>query len=780
MPLGSTLGGYRIERPLGRGGTGAVFLAWDTTLQRPVALKVMDDGADAETTRARLLKEARNAAALNHPNICTIHEVGGDGATAFIAMEYVDGHSLRQRLDEAGPMTEADALGYGLQTADALAYAHEHGVVHRDLKAANVMITGDGRLKVVDFGLARRADVRLTDATTSESIVPAGVLAGTPYSMAPEQVRGETADARSDVWALGVMLFEMAAGGRPFDAPTVPELFAAILREPPKPWPRRAPAAIRAVVERCLDKDPGRRYANAGEVRLALETIRSGAAPAPASWERWSRSPWLAAAVVLAMLGLVAANVGGVRDRLAVAVSPASAPIRLAVLPFENLTGDPAQQYFSDGLTDEMIAQLGRLHPERLRVIARSSTMRYKERTAPIEAMGRELGVDYVLEGSARREGNRIRINATLIQVRDGTQQWSQSFDRELSGILTLQHDVSRGVSDALALNLLPEERARLSRARQLNPAAYEAYLLGQSRAARLTAADLDRALEYYETAVKLDPDFALAHFGISGVWAARLQIGLVSREQEGGRAADALRKAMELEPLLPEAFIALGNKATWADWDWAAAETHFRRAIDLNASLAEAHAFYSHYLYIVHRPNEGDIEIQRALELDPLNDLVQQFYGMTLQFSGRFERSIEHARTVLKTSPNSPSAWGALTESFYQLGRLDESLDAQRNQLSARPAPAVTAALASGYASGGYREAMRQAAEVRASRNQFWSAAQFYVRAGQPILAIDMLEGAHQRRDQNLPYISVLPVFQPLRSEPRFRTLLQRMNLPM
>ena len=254
METGTTLGTYRIERPLGRGGMGVVFLAYDTTLQS-VALKVLDsDAADTETSRTRLLHEARNAAALNHPNICTIHEVGHDGGTAYIAMEYVEGRSLRDRLDDAGPLPHDEALRYGIQTADALAYAHEHSVIHRDLKAANVMLSAEGRLKVVDFGLARRSDAQFVDATTIASVVPVGVPAGTPYAMAPEQVRGEPADARTDVWALGVLLYEMVTGTKPFVAATVPELFSSILKDAPQPWPSGVAMALRPVIDRCLEK----------------------------------------------------------------------------------------------------------------------------------------------------------------------------------------------------------------------------------------------------------------------------------------------------------------------------------------------------------------------------------------------------------------------------------------------------------------------------------------------------------------------------------------------
>jgi serine/threonine-protein kinase len=375
MVIGEKLGPYAIRQKLGEGGMGAVFLAYDTTLQRPVALKVMGEAGNNETSRRRLLQEARNAAALNHPNICTIHEVGDASGTSFIAMEYVEGHSLRDRLDQRGGLPSDEALRYAMLTADALAYAHEHGVVHRDLKAANVMISSDARLKVVDFGLARRDDTFVTEATTQLSVVPAGVPAGTPYAMAPEQVRGEGADPRTDVWALGVLLYEMATGARPFAAGTVPELFSAILKEPPRPWPSGAPMALRPVVDRCLEKDPARRYQNARDVQLVLDTLQqSGASSVWTAWRyRLTRPRWLATAAALVAIAVISApfDIGGLRDWL----TGGSPPIVLAVLPFENLTGDPDQEYLSDGLTEEMITQLGRVHPRRLKVVARSSAM---------------------------------------------------------------------------------------------------------------------------------------------------------------------------------------------------------------------------------------------------------------------------------------------------------------------------------------------------------------------------------------------------------------------
>jgi non-specific serine/threonine protein kinase len=479
LGAGARLGAYQIERPLGRGGMGVVLLAHDATLRRRVALKVLE-GSPAEGLggRAHLLREARNAAALNHPNICTVYEVGEADGRAFIAMEYVDGRPLSDRL-AGGPLPPDEAVRYGIEAADALAHAHEHGVIHRDLKAANAMVSAEGRLKLVDFGLARREDALAADASAIGSLAAPGVPMGTPYSMAPEQVRGGVTDARTDIWALGVLLYEMASGSKPFTAASMPELFSSILRDAPQPLPGSVPAELRSVIERCLQKWPEDRYQQAADVGAALEGVRAGTRQPRLGWRAMAqRHAWAASVVAgLALAALlVGENAGGIRDWLA-GTAPAAGPIGLAVLPFDNLTGDPEQDYFSDGLTEEMIAQLGRLHPDHLSVIARTSSMQYKDRDASIDEIGRELGVDYVLEGSARRDGARVRVNVTLIRVRDQTQQWADSFDRELLAILTLQSDIARSVAESLSLTLLPPEEARLAGARAVNPEAYEAYL---------------------------------------------------------------------------------------------------------------------------------------------------------------------------------------------------------------------------------------------------------------------------------------------------------------
>jgi len=689
-------------------------------------------------------------------------------------MEFVEGRSLRERIDE-GALTPAETVHLGIQAADALAYAHDHGVIHRDFKAANVMITGDSRLKIVDFGLARRDDPRLSSAMTMSSIMQPGVIAGTPYVMAPEQARGEVTDARTDIWALGVLLYEMVTGGPPFKGRTTPELFSSILKDSPKPWPEHVATEIKPVIERCLEKEPARRYQSAGEVRAALEAIQSGTAPIFTGWRHHlTRRHWLAmAATMLVALAILLGLYLGT-----------GTTIKLAVLPFENLTGDPEQDYFAEGLTDEMITHLGRLHAQRLNVIARTSSMRYKKGAASIDTIGRELGVDYILEGSVRREGTRIRISAKLIQVADQTPRWSDSFDREMAGILSLQNDVARAVATSLALTLLPAEQSQLAGARPVNPEAYEAYLKGLSYVQRLSRADLDTALQHFEMALSKDPQYALAYTGIYKVWGSRQQLGAAPPAVALPARKAALTKAFELDPTLPEVHHAMAGQAI-IDWNWAEADHSFQKAIDLNPSYAEARAFYSQYLNQMKRRGEAMSQIEQAVKLDPLNPQIMSLYGTALNSAQRNEEAITQFRKALTISPQTAVALTGLQGALLGLGKYEESLAIQRSRAVARGDKEMDEALGRGFAEGGYDGAMRAGVDLLEARSRSgrnvpsMELVTMYLRLGQNERALDWLEKAFEERNPNLAGINIRRPFDSLRGHPRFQAILQRMNLP-
>ena len=792
MPLGShvRLGAFEIIRLLGAGGMGEVYRARDTRLDREVALKVLPaETLTDETARARLLHEARLASKLNHPHVCTIHEVGEAEGQLYVAMELVDGEPLSAIL-AAGALPVERVLRYGRQVADALAHAHERGIIHRDLKSANVLITTDGRAKVLDFGLAKRvAGEEWATATTvgQPAFTAAGVIAGTLAYMAPEQLRGKPADARSDIWALGIVLYELAAGTQPFRGLTGFEVSSAILDHAPPPLPPAVPASLAAVIERCLAKEPGQRYQRAGEVRAALETVQSGGTilrpsgtPTRPRWRRLA-APALAVLAVL-ITALVAFDVGGVRTRLRIGAAVPVRAVRLAVLPIDNLTGDPEQEYVSDGLTDELIAQLGSLHPQGLSVIARGSVMRYKKSNTPIDQIGRDLNVEYVLEGSARREGGRIRITAKLIQARDQAQLWAETYEREMSGILALQSDVARQVAGALALTLLPAEQARLANVRRVDPDAYEAYLKGTQFRQSLTAGTLDAAERYYRLALQKDPAYAAAWAGIARVWTGRQQMGFAPSRDAFREAKAAALKALELDGTEWEAHRALAGILTWGDWDWPAAERKWKEIVALNPNNAEALQSYSHFLMHVGRQDEAMAQIERAMELDPLSVRTLSFYAADLVYVRRYDDAIAAARAALRLQPDALVARNALHQALVLKGMYDEALALDREQLAGDSE--LAAALERGVVEAGYAGAQRRLAEIWSARFgkpggvRAIDLARRWRDAGNRDRAIEWLERAYEDRDGNMPYIGG-PQNDSLRPDPRFQDLLRRMNLP-
>ena len=790
MQAGTRLGPYEIVSPLGAGGMGEVYRARDTRLERDVALKLLPAAAAGdELARARLLREARLASKLNHPNVCTIHEVGEADGQIFVAMELVGGETLAERLS-LHAMSPEEVLRCGQQLADALAHAHENGVVHRDFKSANVILTPEGRAKVLDFGLAKKVSLKQAeDATTLSraTLTEAGTISGTPAYMAPEQFRGVPADERSDVWALGVVLYEMAAGRRPFRGNTGFELISEILGQPHRPLPASVPGELKGVIERCLAKEPGARYQRGSEVRVALETVQSGRAPPP--WP--ALSAWVvrhrvqtALTCLAATLAIVASlDVGGVRSRLLGGAGSGKA-IRMAVLPFVNLSGDPEQGYLSDGLTQEMIAQLGRLHPASLSVIARTSVMRYKKTETPIDEIGRELGVEYVLEGSAQKEGDRVRVSAELIRVKDQTQLWADCFEREMSGILALQSDVARKVASALALRLLPAEQAQLTNIRTVNPEAYELYLRGSQQRDTLTAAGLDAAQRYFDLALEKDPNFALAYAGIANVWACRQQLELTPPREAGPKAKAAALRAMALDDTIAAVHASMGGILAWVDWDWVGAERELRRAIEAGSDTMGARAMYSHVLMILGRRDEAMRQIERAVELDPFNVLTLSFYTVILYCDRRYDEAITQARKALSMQPDQSVALSGLMLALHETKQHDEMIAAAKKAYAGWY-PDVGQALDQAYAGRDYPGAWRRAAEFEAAKHGddtgaandiAWGA----LYAGDTARALGWLERACDDRDPNLPYISCLPLFDPLRSEPRFQALLRRMNLPV
>ncbi len=787
ITTGDTVSHYRILEKLGGGGMGVVYRAHDEHLPRDVALKVLPAGMLSEAAaRSRFRREAMALSQLSHPGIATIFDFDSENGEDFLAMEYVEGETLAAKT-AAGPLAERDVIALGKQIAEALEEAHERQIIHRDLKPANVMVTSKGRAKVLDFGLAKMMRPQEVDAATaSVAETQPGVVLGTLPYMAPEQLRGRAVDSRADIYALGAILYEMATGRRPFPEKQSTPLIASILTAPPQP-PRQLNGQVspgfEAIILKALAKDPEDRYQTASELLRELAGLSGGLSVFGTLRRAVKRRRMLAVdvtvGVVLLVALLVGLNLAGLRDRLTGGPPPPEIT-SLAVLPLANLSGDPQQDYFADGMTEELITNLAKIGS--LKVISRTSIMQYRGTQKPLPQIAKELNVEALIEGSVLREGDQVRITAQLIQASTGKNLWAESYQRELRGVLVLQEEITRAIAEKVRAALTPTERTRLAGARTVNPEAYEAYLKGMQHLYKVTPQDIDSALRYFELALTRDPNYAMAHSGMALVWLFRQQMGYTAPREAGSKAKVAALKAVALDDSLAEAHNALAEVKVWSEWDWAGAEREFKRAIELNPNYADARAPYSHLLMIVHRPEEAMTEIQRAVELDPINAVFQAFRGVDLELAGRYDEAIVQFRKALKTSPGLPFAHWMLAGTYFKKGLYKESLAEVKAYYAGDDE--IERALAQGYAQSGYRGAVKGTADLWAARAPKTytlptDVATLYAWAGEKKFALDWLDKGFEVRDPNMPYVNADPAYDSLRSEPRFQALLRRMSFP-
>jgi TolB-like protein/Tfp pilus assembly protein PilF/predicted Ser/Thr protein kinase len=786
LPIGARLGSYEITSLLGSGGMGQVYRAKDLKLGRDVAIKVLREELASDPERLRRFEqEARSASALNHPNIITIHDIGKHDATPYIAMEYVEGKTLREMLG-GGPLPTKKLLQLATQIAEGLAKAHSAGIVHRDLKPENLMVTSDGYVKILDFGLAKllpeAVDYGSEETTITKELTRAGVILGTIGYMSPEQASGRPIDPRSDQFSLGSILYEMATGKVAFKRDTAAATLAAIIEGEPEPVAKVNPNVsphLRVIVERCLKKHPEERYESTRDLARELEGLRELPFELPAILSRRAVLAGVSALVVLGLALLVGLNVGGLRDRLTGGASPIDS---LAVLPLVNAAGDPEQEYFVDGITEALITDLAKIGA--LKVISRNSAMRYKDTDKSIPEIAEELGVDAVIEGSVLREGERVRITAQLIEAQTDQYLWADNFDRELRDVMALYSEVARTIAREIEINVAPEEERRLASARAVDPEAHEAYLKGLFHYHRLNPQDLDTALSYFELALEKDPDYAPAYVGIAGVWFGRRQLMVAPEGEATPLEKAAVLKALELDESLGEAHYGMARLKTWGEKDWPSAERAFERAIELSPGNAEARTFYSHLLNGMGRSDEAMIQAQRALDLDPFNAVCHLSYGMTLVFDRRYDDAIVAFRETLTLSPTMPPPLIQIGDILHLTGRYEEALDAQKAFFTALGDDESQGALAQGYAEGGYAEAMRRSTETYAARSLktdtgHFFVAHFYVRAGEKERALEWLERSFANGKQSFaPYIRH-PVFDSVRDDPRYQSILRSLNIP-
>jgi serine/threonine protein kinase/tetratricopeptide (TPR) repeat protein len=781
MKPGTVVAGkYKIIEEIGQGGMGIVYKAEDLKLKRFVALKFLPPHLmSSPELKERFLIEAQAAAALNHPNICVIYEVGESSEHPYIAMEYVEGETLKDTLRK-GSLAASEALAIVSQVAAGLGEAHGKGIIHRDVKSANIMVTAKGQAKVMDFGLAKFSG--------GSSLTKSQTTLGTVAYMSPEQARGGELDARTDIWSLGVVLYEMLSGKLPFRGDHDQAVIYSILHDEPESLIKArpdAPPGLEQVLGQALAKKPAERYQSMDEFREDIEAVAEGLKPLkarPAPRKIFGiRTVYAYAALCVALALIFGFNVGGLRDRILGRAAPARA-IKLAVLPFKNNTGDPQQDYFSDSLTQEINTQISSLNPQILGVIGNTSVSRYKTSNTPIDQIGRELGVDYVLEGGAQREGNHVRITAELIKVRDQTQLWADRFDSELSGILALQSDVAQKVAGALAVKLLPAEQARLAKVRTIDPEAYEAYVKGSQYWIKMTPGDLDTAQRYFELALQKDPNYAAAYTGIAWVWMCRNQMGFSLPSEAGPKAKTAALKAVELDNTLAESHYALAAVYTWADWNLPEAGVEWKRAFELNPNYPDGLATYSHFLMIMGRPEEAMAMIKRALDLDPFNVTIHSFYVADLVFARRYDEAIVEGRKVLAMQPGNPLGVSFLYFVYAAKGMNKEAMAELKDYLKLYEVPDIERVIDRGFVAAGLHGAMGRAADAIAllakdGKALPWDVVGLYVLAGENGRALDWLERAYEGRDPNMPYLR-LPFLDPLRSEPRFQAIFRRLGL--
>jgi len=788
--IGQTISHYRILEQLGSGGMGVVYKAHDNRLDRTLALKFLPEKmAQEPQALERFRREARAASALNHPGICTIYDIGEQDGRAFIAMEFIDGETLRSHIGHQ-PLPLEEILKLGIQIAEALDAAHVKGIIHRDIKPANIFVTKRGQAKVLDFGLAKLVPQGIADADPSSPESPGttsivGIISGTPSYMSPEQVRGDDLDPRTDIFSLGLLLYEMATARQAFGGATGGAIIEAVLTRSPvsvRSINPEIPPRLEEIIEKALHKDRDQRYQNATDMLADLQQLKRDTESGQISRQADTRSFTASTPRVSSSTGPIS---GASRQQTGTLRPPRLPKIigSIAVLPFENVSRDPENEYLSDGIPGSLINILATV--PRLRVIAQSTVFRYKGRPIDPQAVGRELNVRAVLTGRMMQSGGSLRVGAELVDVATGSRLWGAQFDRKPGDIFTIQDEISSEISGKLRLQLTRAEKKRLVKHQTENAEAYRLYLQGRHHWNRWTEDGFYKAIGYFQQAVEKDRGYALAHTGAAESYVLLGWNSYLPPKDAFPKGKAAAMRALELDPDLGEARTPLAAALWLHDWQWREAQTEFRRSLELNPTYPTGNHWYAEYVMTMGRQVEAIAKMKNSQELDPLSLIISVAIGWASYMARRYDEAEKQLLRTVGLDPNYPVTYWILGLLYRITGRYDLAITAGEKAVDlSGGSPLMRAALAHTYGTSGRANDARQLLDrLTELANHRYVAPHFlagiHIGLGDKDRAMECLEKSWQEHCHWLIYLHIDPSMDALRSDPRFQDLLKRVGLP-